>query len=109
MDATTTQIERYRCTGSKCLRTAEQLVNMRPAPNGRTDYVIASGPCGKCGAGGHITFGEYGPADLTNTYTVVGVKVTRMPNVRCTRRCMHATNLDCKCSCGGERHGVAAA
>lgn len=98
-------VRRLRCY-SKCLFRDADLINVRAPHDGRTDYVIADGPCPKCSASGHITFGELGPADLTNTYAVVGVKVTRLSTIRCTARCFTATSLECKCSCGGEQHGI---
>ena len=106
-EAAAETIQRYRCDGSKCLRTADQLINIRQAPDGRRDYVIASGPCGKCGASFHMVYGELGPADLSNHYSIVGVKVARMDSIKCGRGCQSATSLECKCSCGGARHGLA--
>lgn len=98
-----TMITRYRCTNNRCLLPRTALINLRP--NGHGDF-IASGPCPKCGAGFHCVYGEYGPADLNNLYAEVGIRVTKMPNVRCTARCANATSVDCKCSCGGARHGI---
>jgi hypothetical protein len=43
-----------------------------------------------------------------NTYRVTGTPVRGKVNTTkaCTARCMSATNGDCECECGGERHGL---
>jgi len=103
----THEIQRFRCGANRCLFRATDLINLQPSTNplGRQGMYIGAGACPKCG-GFYRQQSEHGPASVKQTYEPVGLKITLMPNVRCTARCMNATSFDCKCSCGGERHGI---
>lgn len=37
-----------------------------------------------------------------------GLRARRVETIACTSRCTSATSADCKCECGGERHGESA-
>lgn len=104
---TETTIRRVRCDNCRRLYDPTTLINVKPGE--RPDYVLANGPCANCGAGGHVIFGMFGPVDIMHYYSVVGVKATKLSNVKCGGRCIEGKSIECKCSCGGENHGMGAA
>lgn len=115
-----TEIRRARCGGHEGYRNGRRhLVDLARLINPRTDErwtvkgllvtITADGPCPVCSAGWapYGLFGQYGPGGKTQNYDSVLVEGTTTDKP-CNASCMQSASAECKCSCGGEQHGMKA-